>query len=241
MDYSDILDNDNLRAVYHEMIPSSPPAEGMISPDPASLSASPPSVPDPHLFLKETKKRHISLSADQKQKLRHAAHLQKTAKALEKLQPLIPPNFQPEQELRITFKSGKKALLGKELSLVATLTEPEVKYEPKPNTYYTIIFVDPDVPIREKPSEAEERLWVVSNILENDVFKGEYLQEYEPPSPAIGMGLHNCVGLLFEQEPGYIDLRTFEGNRKRWSCMRWAEKNKMRLIAANYWQTQDKH
>jgi len=245
-----------------------------VTPSSAAPAAEPPQVK--HAHHQKATTDTVSKSAA-RHAAKHAAALSKTAKALERLAPLTPTSFQPQVELTVKFSTGKKAALGKELSLIATLTEPMISWAPAPDPskFYTVVLVDPDMPSRASPKMAERRLWVVSNIpgapapssasatksgtspdasgkdaaspgsstasVAPNLDKGDVLQEYEAPEPEAGTGLHHYAVLVFEQTRGRMpELHCFEGARDRWNAMRWADKNKMTLLGANFWQAQEK-
>lgn len=68
---------------------------------------------------------------------------------------------------------------------------------------------DPDVPTR-KGYNREFRHWLVGNIPEENVAKGEVLAEYVGPAPPKGSGKHRYVFLVYKQNQGSI---TFDERR----------------------------
>ncbi|KAI8907436.1 hypothetical protein PhCBS80983_g05323 [Powellomyces hirtus] len=180
----------------------------------------------------------------EKQAAKAQAALAKLQKALVKeavIPDVIPDNldFKPAFELAVKFPSGKKAALGKELPATACLSAPTVTWPAQPDTYYTVMMVDPDAPSREKPTMGEWRHWVVANIPGTDVDKGEDLTLYEEPQPPQGTGLHRYVFLLYKQK-SKLDLAVFEGKRGSWNAHRWAKQKGMTLEGANFFQCQEK-
>ncbi|KAJ3000123.1 hypothetical protein HKX48_003259 [Thoreauomyces humboldtii] len=173
-----------------------------------------------------------------------AAALAKVSKSLVKdgvIPDVVPEtlDFKPAFELSVKFPSGKKAALGKELPATACLSAPTVTWPADPESYYTVMMVDPDVPNRDKPSQGEYRHWVVSNILGDNVEKGEDLTLYEEPQPPQGSGLHRYVFLLYKQK-GRLDLPVFEGKRTHWGGHRWAKSKAMQLEGVTFFQCQEK-
>lgn len=73
-------------------------------------------------------------------------------------------------------------------------------------TYYTLMMVDPDVPLL-----SEINHWLVGNIVGNDLATGETIAEYTGPMPPIGTGIHRYVFMTFKQTTGKLDF----GKEKR--------------------------
>jgi len=170
---------------------------------------------------------------------KHAAALSKIKKAVAHDLDDFLPNFNPKQEVVVKFPSGKKAALGKELSVVATLSEPQVTWEWEDDAFYTIIMTDPDVPSKSNPKEGEFRHWVVANIPGGDVAKGEEIQEYMAPSPPTGVGLHRYIILVYGQKKRE-ELRVFEGKRTNWQQSQWTRKLDFELLGVNWFTAQEK-
>lgn len=64
-----------------------------------------------------------------------------------------------------------------------------VSYSPEsPDTYYTLIFVDPDAPSRKDPIYSQVLHWLIVNIPGNEVSKGEIKCEYLGTGPPRGSG-----------------------------------------------------
>ncbi|XP_063241743.1 protein D2-like [Bacillus rossius redtenbacheri] len=111
----------------------------------------------------------------------------------------------PTKALNISFPSGAGASYGNEL------TPTQVKDMPKVYTdlddkdgYYTLAFVDPDVPSRKNPEQGQWLHWLVVNIpgssfQDGDVSAGHTMAEYISSAPPEGSGLHRYVFLLYKQ------------------------------------------
>lgn len=84
---------------------------------------------------------------------------------------------------------------GAVLRLGNTLTPTQVKNPPTSVTwpvengaFYTLAMVDPDAPSREKPTLREVKHWLVVNIPEMDIGKGEEIAGYRGSGPPKGTG-----------------------------------------------------
>lgn len=99
---------------------------------------------------------------------------------------------------------------------------------------------DPDVPTG-KGYNREFRHWLVGNIPEENVAKGEVLAEYVGPATPKGTGKHRYVFLVYKQNQGSItfDERRLSNRdgpqRKRFSIKKFAEKYNLEgPIAGNF-------
>uniref|UniRef100_A0AC34FPC7 Phosphatidylethanolamine-binding protein n=1 Tax=Panagrolaimus sp. ES5 TaxID=591445 RepID=A0AC34FPC7_9BILA len=106
----------------------------------------------------------------------------------------------PSEKLPITFGDCNSIVMGN------LLVPEELRYKPvidlsrcDPKKFYTLIFTDPDCPNRSMPAEREHLHWLVVNITDNNVSKGEEIAPYKPPLPNLGSGLHRYVFILLEQ------------------------------------------
>ncbi|KAL4447834.1 hypothetical protein ABPG75_005053 [Micractinium tetrahymenae] len=82
------------------------------------------------------------------------------------------------------------------------LEEPEVLIK-TPGTY-TLLMVDPDAPSPHSPKHRSWLHWMVINIPQHDVARGEVAVDYMPPEPA--RGRHRMLFLLFKQN-GRVTVR----------------------------------
>ncbi|XP_058803998.1 protein D2-like [Phymastichus coffea] len=143
----------------------------------------------------------------------------------------------------IEIKYGKKEIqLGTEITPSEAKDIPEIHYKYQGGILYTLVMTDPDIPVRGYNREWQH--WVVGNIPEDKVAKGEVLTEYVGPAPPKNSGLHRYVFLLYRQNQGSI---TFDerriGNRdkrrNRFSVKRFAKKYNLEgPIAGNYMKAQ---
>ncbi|OXU26686.1 hypothetical protein TSAR_012584 [Trichomalopsis sarcophagae] len=143
----------------------------------------------------------------------------------------------PNETIEIKY-GDKEVKLGNEFTPSETKEIPEVHYKHEGGVLYTLVMTDPDVPVRGYNREWQH--WVVGNIPEDKVAKGEVLTEYVAPAPSKTTGLHRFVFLLYKQNQGSI---TFDerriGNRdkrrNRFSTKKFAEKYNLEgPIAGNY-------
>lgn len=101
-----------------------------------------------------------------------------------------------------------------------------------------IFFPDPDIPVRGYNREWQH--WLVGNIPEDKVAKGEVLTEYVGPAPPKGSGKHRYVFLLYKQNQGAITfterrIGNRDKRRNRFSIKRFAEKYNLEgPLAGNY-------
>lgn len=93
--------------------------------------------------------------------------------------------------------------------------EPRVQFEAEKDAYYLLVmtgryftswffnslhifFLDPDVPSR-KEAKYEVKHWLIGNIPDGDVKKGDILADYRGSGPPKGSGLHRYVFLVYKQ------------------------------------------
>ncbi|XP_076242150.1 protein D2 [Calliopsis andreniformis] len=142
---------------------------------------------------------------------------------------------------KIEVKYGDKALeFGNELTPTETHKIPEIHYKHEGGVLYTLVMTDPDAPTG-KGYNREFRHWLVGNIPEENIAKGEVLAEYVGPAPPKGTGKHRYVFLVYKQNQGSITfderrLSTRDGpQRKRFSIKKFAEKYNLEgPIAGNF-------
>lgn len=132
---------------------------------------------------------------------------------------------------------------GNELTPTQVKDVPTVKFNGESNSFYTLIFTDPDAPSRQDPKFREFGHWIVVNIPGNKVTDGETLYEYIGSGPPEGTGLHRYTFLVYKQtgkltfdEPR-VSNRSRE-HRRSFSARKLAQKYKMELVAGNFYQAQ---
>ena len=100
---------------------------------------------------------------------------------------------------KVTYPNGKSVNQGAELTPTEVKQAPNVTWKAEANTYYTLLMTDPDAPSRDNPFMSEVRHWLIVNIPENDIGKGETIAEYIGSGPPKGTGLHRYIFLLYKQ------------------------------------------
>ncbi|KAK0080055.1 hypothetical protein PV326_008352 [Microctonus aethiopoides] len=143
----------------------------------------------------------------------------------------------------IEVKYGDKEVkFGNEFSPSDTLNIPEVHYNHTGGLLYTLVLTDPDIPVRGYNREFQH--WLVGNIPEDKVPKGEILTEYVGPAPPMKTGKHRYVFLLYKQNQGAITfderrIGIHDKRRNRFSIKRFAKKYDLEgPIAGNYFIAQ---
>ncbi|KYN19652.1 Phosphatidylethanolamine-binding protein like protein F40A3.3 [Trachymyrmex cornetzi] len=142
---------------------------------------------------------------------------------------------------KIEVKYGKKVVdFGTELTPTEAHEIPEIHYKHEGGVLYTLVMTDPDAP-RRGGYNREFRHWLVGNIPEENIAKGEILAEYVGPAPPKNTGKHRYVFLIYKQNQGAITfderrLSTWDGSqRKRFSIKKFAEKYNLEgPIAGNF-------
>ncbi|XP_067631171.1 protein D2-like [Eurosta solidaginis] len=150
----------------------------------------------------------------------------------------------PYQLLKVAYANGLEVIPAAELTPSQVKTEPSMAWEAEPNAYYTLVMTDPDAPSRIEPKFREFKHWLVTNILGNDVSKGDVLAAYVGSGPPQGTGLHRYVFLLYKQ-PGKLQFNEerVENNcrngRPKFRAAAFAEKYGLgEPVAGNFFQAQ---
>ncbi|XP_017889771.1 protein D2-like [Ceratina calcarata] len=147
----------------------------------------------------------------------------------------------PAEKIQVKYGS-KEVDLGNDFTPMETQNIPEIHYKHEGGVLYTLIMTDPDVPIpKRKGYNREFKHWVVGNIPEENVAKGEVLAEYVGPAPPIFSGKHRYVFLVYKQNQGSItfDERRLSNRdgllRLRFNVKKFAEKYNLEgPIAGNF-------
>lgn len=114
--------------------------------------------------------------------------------------------------------------MGKELAAKETKDAPKLEWQAEKGAYYTLLMVDPDAPSRANPSYREVRHWLVMNIPENSVEKGDEIIEYIGVGAPKGSGLHRYIFFIFKQPNGEIKHNEPRAS-KRYDFCNISEKN----------------
>lgn len=149
----------------------------------------------------------------------------------------------PSSTLNVVFNSIS-VTPKQELTPTQVKTAPKVSWTAETNSFYTLIFTDPDAPSRSNPIRREFLHWLVVNIPGGEIGKGEVLAEYLSSAPPKDSDLHRYTFLLYKQkqkedfEWTKIPDTTREG-RRHFSARNFAKKYGMgEAVAANYYLAQ---
>ena len=120
----------------------------------------------------------------------------------------IAPDFvQPfTPSINLLVKHGDDVLVyrGHVLDSIKTRPKPSVRYEAKEGAFYTLMMVDPDIPLKDSVQDAWNHYMVV-NVPGNKVEEGQVLADWIPPAPPKNTGVHHYIWLLLEQ-PKRLDF-----------------------------------
>ena len=109
-------------------------------------------------------------------------------------------DFVPPYVLQVTYGSNNVVDVGMELTPTDVKDPPAVSWDADPDTYYTLVMVDPDAPSRDNPTFREVNHWLVGNIRGPNVQSGDVVTEYLGSGPPRGTGLHRYILLLYRQD-----------------------------------------
>ncbi|XP_014208287.1 protein D1-like [Copidosoma floridanum] len=143
----------------------------------------------------------------------------------------------PNETIEIKY-GNKEVKLGNEITPTEAKDIPEIHYKHEGGVLYTLVMTDPDTPVSGHNREWQH--WVVGNIPEDKVAKGEVLTEYVGPAPPKKSNFHRYVFLLYKQNQGAITyderrISNRDKRRNRFSVNKLAEKYNLEgPIAINY-------
>jgi hypothetical protein len=89
--------------------------------------------------------------------------------------------------------------LGFHMKVDLVLNEPVVKWGYEPESYYTLVMVDPDATLHDDIKSHCVLHWLVVNIPGDRIFEGEDIVQYTAPNPRMGANPHRFIFLLFKQ------------------------------------------
>jgi len=108
------------------------------------------------------------------------------------------------------------------------------------NRLYTLMLVDPDAPSPKAPTMRCWLHWLVINVVENDVNKGEEIVPYNPPTPPQGSGKHRYVFLLYKQAKRIADGGSIRVSRGKFDVNLFAQKQQLdNITGINYIKTEN--
>lgn len=134
--------------------------------------------------------------------------------------------------------------MGKELTPTQVQNPPQLEWTPKKDTFYTLIFTEPDAPSRQDTSMREWLHWLIVNIPGSDLTKGDEIFGYQGSGPNQASGFHRYVYLLFKQtEKLQVDLKPSAANsiegRPKFSTLKFCEKYGLGTpVAGNFYLAQ---
>ena len=141
----------------------------------------------------------------------------------------------PVEILEVTYSNKIKK--GETLSVELTQIEPSIKYNYQPDSFYSLLMIDPDAPSRTNPTKANWLHWMIVNIGLNK--PGEIIWEYYGPAPPKESGPHRYFFILLKQ-PGLIKLSNPPTQREKFNLAKFIEQNQMKIIASNYFRAENK-
>ncbi|KHJ93726.1 phosphatidylethanolamine-binding protein [Oesophagostomum dentatum] len=151
----------------------------------------------------------------------------------------------PSKTAKAVYDSGVEASLGNVLTPTQVKNPPKLTWDTEPGALYTVILTDPDAPSRKEATYREWHHWLIVNVPENDIAKGDVLSEYIGSGPPKGTGLHRYVFLVYKQpgritdsEHGHLTNRSGEG-RGGFKTAKFVAKHKLgNPIAGNFYQAE---
>ncbi|XP_018796162.1 PREDICTED: protein D3-like isoform X1 [Bactrocera latifrons] len=150
----------------------------------------------------------------------------------------------PNRFLKVTYANDLEVKAGIELTPTQVKSQPLVEWEADQDSFYTLIMSDPDAPSRHAPKFREFKHWLVGNIPNNDISKGEILSAYVGSGPPKNSGLHRYVFLLYKQK-GKLEFNEARiGNNSReerpnFRAANFASKYDLDYpVAGNFYQAQ---
>lgn len=120
--------------------------------------------------------------------------------------PQLFPSFKPSINLIVTHDGTHSIFRGNFYQSVKVRSKPEIRYETnKPNAFYTLMMVDPDIPLKSTKFDFWNH-YMVTNIPGNKVAEGQVLADWIPSAPPADTGIHRYIWLLMEQPNGKTDF-----------------------------------
>lgn len=114
------------------------------------------------------------------------------------------PKFMPSINLKVKYDADKSVYRGNFLHSVQTRTKPTIDYEAKDDAFYTLMMVDPDIPLKDTDQDAWNHYTIV-NIPGNKIDQGQVLADWIPPAPPKDTGIHRYIWIVLEQ-PQKLDV-----------------------------------
>ncbi|CAL4096130.1 unnamed protein product, partial [Meganyctiphanes norvegica] len=150
----------------------------------------------------------------------------------------VPPHL-----LQVEFR-GKKLSPGDVMTPTSVADPPtHLSWPTHPDKLYTLVMTDPDAKRATEPVFKNFGHWLVVNIPNCDVAKGQAIAAYLGSGPPKGQPLHRYVYLVYEQ-PNKLNCdepfmpNTSPVNRRGFDVRQFAEKYKLKLLAGNFYQAE---
>nr|XP_018915371.1 PREDICTED: protein D1-like [Bemisia tabaci] len=151
----------------------------------------------------------------------------------------------PKFAINISYKRNECLRMGFKVDPAGMQHVPWVEWPVEAGTFYTLLMIDPDVPVRKNPSAAQRQHWIVGNIPRNDPHHGETITDYIGPISPKNSGLHRTTFLVYSQnsrinfrEPRLSLLDRFSMKKRyKFSARKFAEKYNLTLFAVNFFRT----
>jgi hypothetical protein len=167
---------------------------------------------------------------------------------------LMPTPVLPEVHLLVEYPKDNLVHRGNWMKPIDLRTKPKVSFEPigtentDPwSTYWSLIMLDLDDPIRKQRNGNSKQLWKVVNIpAQGKIEDGQTLVEYLPPTPFQNTGSHRILfavcqqadGLTSFQDENHIPSTVFVGNRTQFSFTNFLEKYRLKMCGYVFFQSQ---
>ncbi|EFA78716.1 phosphatidylethanolamine-binding protein PEBP [Heterostelium album PN500] len=151
-------------------------------------------------------------------------------------------SFNPSTLLTVTY-NNKPIVAGEILTPSQVTQQPTIHYDADPNAFYTLVFLDPDVPSRAAPTFGPWLHWIVTNIPGNKLSEGEVLAEYIGSGPPEKTGLHRYCFFIFQQPSklkftGEYILPTTAAKRDKYEFERFVTKWNLSVKAATFYEAE---
>ncbi|CAH0386246.1 unnamed protein product [Bemisia tabaci] len=159
---------------------------------------------------------------------------------------IIPDVIDAAPDFTIDVSHHNRTLrMGEKIDPAEMQRVPKLMWPARAGTLFTLLMIDPDVPVRKNPTLAERQHYIVGNIKGCDFRHGQEMTGYIGPFSAKHSGLHRTTFLVYSQnshvqfdEPRYPSVRdgSFK-QRYKFSARKFAEKYNLTLFAVNFFMT----
>ena len=132
--------------------------------------------------------------------------------------------------MKVTYGATNLNATPKNLTMKETASKPIVSGIPTDGCY-TLVMIDPDAGKANKNSPRTGKYylhWLVTNITDGSVERGQTKGTYAPPTPPSGSGPHEYRFQLYKQECGILNTKQITAPMANIDLDRF--ENEMRLI-----------